>query len=121
MIGIQRNFTTNISDTIDVAIPSKAKISTFSDWSQMNVYHYTDERYELGIQKAEEGKMGFRSKMRKNVVDIVFYREKVGIEETKEVLTTYLQRKDGNLNRLLKYAKPMKCNKTMWQYAEMLV
>jgi len=46
--------------------------------------------------------------MEKTVVDIVFYREKVGIEETKEILVTYLQRKDRNLNRLLKYAELMK-------------
>jgi hypothetical protein len=51
----------------------------------------------------------------------VFYREKVGIEETKEILVTYLQRKDRNLNRLLKYAELMKCDKTMRQYLEVLV
>ena len=54
-------------------------------------------------------------------MDIVFYREKVGIEETKEILVTYLQRKDRNLNRLLKYAELMKCDKAMRQYLEMLV
>ena len=57
----------------------------------------------------------------KTVVDIVFYREKVGIEETKEILVTYLQRKDRNLNRLLKYAKQMKCDNIMRQYLEVLV
>ena len=54
-------------------------------------------------------------------MDIVFYREKVGIEETKGVLVTYLQRKDRNLNRLLKYAELMKCDKVMRQYLEVLV
>ena len=88
----------------------------------MNVHHYTDDRYELGVQKIEEGKNGYQIyDMEKTVVDIVFYREKVGIEETKEVLTTYLQRKDRNLNRLLKYAELMKCDKTMRQYLEVLV
>ena len=59
--------------------------------------------------------------MEKTVVDIVFYREKVGVEETKEVLTTYLSRKERNLNRLLKYAGLMKCEKTMRNYLEVLV
>ena len=59
--------------------------------------------------------------MEKTVVDIVFYREKVGVEETKEVLTTYLSRKERNLNRLLKYAELMKCEKTMRNYLEVLV
>ena len=120
--AVYYNLTTYIPDAIDVAIPRKAKISTLPDWPQMNVYHYTDARYELGVQKIEEGKNGFQIyDMEKTVVDIVFYREKVGIEETKEVLITYLQRKDRNLNRLLKYAELMKCEKTMRQYLEVLV
>ena len=117
------NLTTYIPDAIDVAIPRKTRISTLPDWPQMNVYHYTNERYELGIQKVEDGKNGFQIyDMEKTVVDIVFYHEKVGIEETKEVLiTTYLQRKDRNLNRLLKYAELMKCDKAMRQYLEVLI
>ena len=59
--------------------------------------------------------------MEKTVVDIVFYREKVGIEETKEVLTTYLQRKERNLNRLVRYAELLKCGDTMKKYLEVLV
>ena len=120
--AVYHNLTTYIPDAVDVAIPRKARISTLPDWPPMNVYHYTDERYELGVQKVEAGKNGFQVyDMEKTVVDIVFYREKVGIEETKEVLITYLQRKDRNLNRLLKYAELMKCDKAMRQYLEVLV
>jgi hypothetical protein len=54
-------------------------------------------------------------------VDIVFYREKIGIEETKEVLTTYLHRSDRNLNRLIRYAELLKCGDVMKQYLEVLV
>ncbi len=57
----------------------------------------------------------------KTVVDIVFYREKVGIEETREILINYLKRKDRNLNRLLKYAELMKCDKVLRHYLEMLI
>ena len=109
-------------DAVDVAIPRKAKISTQPAWPQMNVHHYTDDRHELGVTTVKEGKNEFQIyDMEKTVVDIVFYREKVGIEETKEILVTYLQRKDRNLNRLLKYAELMKCDKTMRQYLEVLI
>ena len=57
----------------------------------------------------------------KTVVDIVFYREKIGIEETKEVLTTYLNRSDRNLNRLIRYAELLKCGDVMKKYLEVLV
>lgn len=114
--------TTFIPDAVDVAIPRKAKISTMPDWPQMNVHYYTDDRHELGVTTVKEGGNEFQIyDMEKTVVDIVFYKEKVGIEETKEILVTYLQRKDRNLNRLLRYAKLMKCDKAMRQYLEVLV
>ena len=114
--------TTFIPDAINVAIPRKAKVSTMPDWPQMNVHYYTDDRHGLGITTVKEGKNEFQIyDMEKTIVDIVFYREKVGIEETKEILVTYLQKKDRNLNRLLKYAELMKCDKAMRQYLEVLV
>ena len=120
--AVYYQLTTFIPDAVDVAIPRKAKVSTIPDWPQMNFHHYTDDRHELGVTTIREGKNGFRIyDMEKTVVDIVFYREKVGIEETREILVTYLRRKDRNLNRLLKDAELMKCGKTMRQYLEVLV
>ena len=120
--AVYYHLTTFIPDAVDVAIPRKAKISTMPDWPQMNVHHYTDDRHELGVTTVREGKNEFQIYDReKTVVDIVFYREKVGIEETKEILVAYLQRKDRNLNRLLKYAELMKCEKVIRQYLEILV
>ena len=57
----------------------------------------------------------------KTVVDIVFYRERVGIEETKEILINYLQKKDRNLNKLLQYADMMKSGNILRKYLEVLV
>lgn len=120
--AVYYHLTTFIPDAIDVAIRRKSKISTKPIWPQMNIYHYTNARYELGIKTVKQGKNKFSIyDMEKTVVDIVFYRENVGIEETKEIFTTYLQRKDRNLNRLLKYAKLMKCETTIRQYLEVLV
>ena len=120
--AVYYHLTTYVPDAVDVAIPRKAKVSTKPDWPQMNVHHYTDDRYELGVTTIKEGKNGFQIyDIEKTVVDIIFYREKVGIEETKEILVTYLQRKDRNLNRLLKYAEQMKCGRIMRQYLEVLV
>lgn len=120
--AVYYHLTTFIPDAVDVAIPRKAKVSTLPDRLQMNIHHYTDDRHALGITTVREGKNEFRIyDIEKTVVDIVFYREKVGIEETKEILVSYLQRKDRNLNRLLKYAELMKCHRTMRQYLEVLV
>jgi hypothetical protein len=59
--------------------------------------------------------------MEKTVVDILFYRNKIGIEETKEVLTNYLGKKERNLNKLHRYAKILRCEKILSTYLEVLV
>ena len=116
------NLTTFIPDAIDVAIPRKTKISTVPDWPQINIHYYTDERHELGITYVQEGSNEFRIyNEEKTVVDIVFYRERVGIEETKEILINYLQKKDRNLNKLLQYADMMKSGNILRKYLEVLV
>ena len=120
--AVYYNLTTYIPDAVDVAIPRKGRISTKPAWPSMNIHYYTDERYSLGITTVMEGRNGFRIyDIEKTVVDIIFYREKIGIEETKEILVNYLGRKARNLNRLLEYSRLMKCEKTVRQYLEVLV
>jgi hypothetical protein len=86
------------------------------------VCYFTDDRYYTGIEIIEDGKNRFRIyDIEKTVVDIVYYREKIGIEETKEVLTSYLRRSDRNLNRLIRYAEMLKCGNIMKRYLEVLL
>ena len=116
------NLTTMRLDAVDVAIQRKAKVSTMPDWPVLSIYYYSDERFETGIEMIQEGKNQFRIyDIEKTVVDIVSFREKIGIEETKEVLINYLRRKDRNLNRLLRYAELLKCGEVMKTYLEVLV
>ena len=116
------NLTSQRPDTIDVAIHRKSKISTLPVWPEFSIYYYTEERFKTGIQIVQEGKNCFKVyDAEKTVADIVFYREKVGIDETKEVVVNYLKRKDRDLNRLTRYAELLKCGNTMKRYLEVLV
>lgn len=116
------NLTTYRPDSVDVAIQRKAKISTMPDWPQISVFYFSEERFGTGLSVVNEGKNQFRIyDIEKTVVDIVSYREKIGIEETKEVLVTYLRRKDRNINRLLRYAEIIRCSDIMKTYLEVLV
>lgn len=120
--AVYYNLSTYCPDAIDIAIPRKAKVSTLPDWTELNVCYFTDDRFDVGIETIEEGKNRFRIyDIEKTVVDIVFYRERIGIEETKEVLTNYLHRSDRNLNRLIRYAEMLKCGDVMKKYLEVLV
>lgn len=116
------NLTTYRPDSIDVAIQRKSKVSTMPDWPTLSVYYYADDRFEMGVETIQDGKNQFKIyDIEKTVVDIVFFREKVGIEETKEILVNYLRRKDRNLNRLICYAELLKCGEIMKTYLEVLV
>lgn len=120
--AVYYNLTTYRPDSVDVAIERKARVSTLPDWPEVNLYYYTNDWFELGIETIADGKNQFRIyDIEKTVVDIVFYREKVGMEEMKEVLVNYLRRKDRNLNRLIRYAELMKCGDVMKNYLEVLV
>lgn len=120
--AVYYNLSTYRPDAIDVAIPRKSKVSTLPDWPELHICYFTDERYNAGIVTIEDGNNRFRIyDIEKTVVDIVFYRGKIGIEETKEVLTTYLNRSDRNLNKLIRYAELLKCGDVTKKYLEVLV
>lgn len=120
--AVYYNLSTYRPDAVDVAIPRKAKVSTLPDWPEINVRYFTDDRFSVGIETVRDGNNQFRIyDIEKTVVDIVFYREKIGIEETKEVLITYLRQSDRNLNRLIRYAEMLKCGEVMKKYLEVLV
>lgn len=120
--AVYYNLSTYRPDVIDVAIPRKAKVSTLPDWPELNLCYFTDERFDIGIETIKDGNNRFRIyDIEKTVVDIVFYREKIGMEEAKEVLVNYLHRSDRNLNRLVRYAEMLKCGEIMKTYLEVLV
>lgn len=120
--AVYYNLSTYRPDAIDIAIPRKARVSTLPEWPELKIYYFTDERFSAGAEIIEVGKNKFRIyDVEKTVVDIVFYREKIGIEETKEVLSNYLHRKDRNLNKLIRYAEMLKCEDTINKYLEVLI
>ena len=120
--AVHYNLSTHRPDAIDIAIPRKARVSTLPEWPELKIYYFTDERFSVGAEIIEVGKNKFRIyDVEKTVVDIVFYREKMGVEETKEVLNNYLHRKDRNLNKLIRYAEMLKCEDTINKYLEVLI
>lgn len=107
---------------IDVAIPRKSKARELPNWPIIHISYFTDERHSMGIDVVEQGRNSFRIyDKEKTVVDIVYYREQVGIEETKEVLTNYLKQADRDINKLVRYAKALKCDEVLERYLEMLL
>ena len=120
--AVYYNLSTYRPDAIDIAIPRKTRVSTLPEWPELNIYYFTEERFSVGAEIIEVGNNKFRIyDIEKTVVDLVFYREKMGVEETKEVLSNYLHRKDRNLNKLIRCAEMLKCKDIINKNLEVLV
>ena len=120
--AIYWQLTTERSKAIDVAIPRSDRIYTMPDWPQIQLYYYNDMRYKTGIVTIDEDSNQFSIyDPEKTAIDILHYREKLGIEVAKEVLVQYLAKKDRNLNKLYRYAKELGNSKILRTYLEVLL
>ena len=114
--------TNNWPKGIDVAVKKDKKIATLPKYPPINIYHFGKDRYELGIITVSDDGNTFKIyDIEKTVVDIIYFRNQVGIEETKEILTNYLNRKDRDLNKLYRYSKKLRCEKILRTYLEVLI
>ena len=114
--------TTFLPDTVDIAIERKQRVSTLPEWPEIKLYYFDKARMETGVTEITECGETFRIfDIEKTVVDIIYYRNKLGIEETSEILRNYLKRKDRQIDRLYNYAKALRCEKTVRTYLEVLI
>ena len=111
-----------LPDAVDVAIERKKRVNTLPEWPEIKIFYFDSSRMTLGVTEICEGDNCFHIfDIEKTVVDIIYYRNKVGIEETSEVLRNYLKRKDRQIDRLYAYAKLLRCEKVVRTYLEVLV
>jgi len=116
------NLSTYRPDSIDVAVSKKKNVTTLPGWPTMNLYYFEKDRFETGVTIVEDGPNGFQIyDIEKTVIDIIYYRNKVGIEETKEILINYLKREDRDINKLYRYGEKLKCSEILRTYLEVLV
>ena len=120
--AVYYGLTTFRPDAIDVAVPPKTKLSSLPESQRLSLHYFSNRRHTIGVRTVCENKNAFKIyDIEKTVVDIVSNRNKVGIEETKEILTNYLARQDRNINKLYRYAEKISCLKILKTYLEVLV
>jgi len=111
-----------LPDAVDVAIERKKKVNTLPEWPVIRLFYFDPSRMDLGVTEVRYGDNCFHIfDIEKTVVDIIYYRNKIGIEETAEVLRNYLKRRDRQIDRLYAYAKRLRCEKIVRTYLEVLV
>lgn len=114
--------TTYRPDCIDVAVMQKRNVTTLPDWPTIKLWYFNNTRLNVGVSEMEICNQKIKIyDIEKTVVDIIYYRNKLGIEETKEVLTNYLKRSERDINKLCRYAKQLKCKEILDTYLEVLL
>lgn len=111
-----------LPDAVDVAIERKKKVNTLPEWPEIRIFYFSQSRMDIGVKKIYEGKNCFHIfDIEKTVVDIIYYRNKIGIEETSEVFKNYLKRRDRQIDRIYAYAKRLRCEEVVRIYLEVLI
>ena len=111
-----------LPDAVDVAIERKKKVVTLPEWPEIKIFYFDSARMDLGVTEVWEGDNNFHIfDIEKTVVDIIYYRNKIGIEDTSEILRNYLKRWDRQIDRLYVYAKRLRCESIVRTYLEVLV
>ena len=111
-----------LPESVDVAIERKHKVNTLPDWPEIRIFYFDPLRMRIGATEIQEGVNRFHIfDIEKTVVDIIYYRNKVGIEEMTEVLKNYLRRPDRQIDMLYTYAKQLRCEKAVRTYLEVLI
>ena len=111
-----------LPDAVDVAIDRKKKVSTLPEWPELRIFYFNPARMDIGVTEViEDGNNFHIFFIDKTVVDIIYFRNKIGIEETSEVLKNYLKRKDRQIDRLYTYARRLRCEKVTRTYLEVLI
>ena len=114
--------TTFLPDAVDVAINRKQKVNTLPEWPEIKLYYFDHTRMEAGVTEINECDETIHIfDIEKTVVDIIYYRNKLGIEETSEILRNYMKRKDRQIDKLYNYSKALRCEKIVRTYLEILI
>jgi predicted transcriptional regulator of viral defense system len=107
---------------IDVAIPSKSKVSILPDWPSIGIFYFSDNRHHLGIErKVIDGGSFTTYDKEKTVCDLLTYRNKYGQQDCLDVLKNYLRREDRDINKLIHYAQQMRSYTILSKYLEVLL
>ena len=107
---------------IDVAIPRNVRIPESPDWPAMKFYRMVEPRYSMGIVEVhEDGNSFYIYDKEKTVCDVIYHRNKMGIEPAMEVLKRYVQQPGRDIHRLIAYAKRLHVETTIKQYLEALL
>lgn len=116
------DLTTFVSNMYYISIPRNNWVAKGLDQYPIKVKKWKDSYFDLGIDLIKIGKYSIRLyNLEKTVCDCVRFRNEIGLNTVKEVLTSYLERNDKNLKKLSLYAETLGVSKILKDYMGMLL
>lgn len=107
---------------IDVALPRRSRVPISPNDLQMRFYLFSEGRYGTGIKTVKIGGNSFKIyDKEKTICDLLFYRNKIGFDLMMGALKEYLKSETRDVNKLMDYAKKLRCGKLMYEYLEILL
>lgn len=104
-----------------LAIPKKNKV-TLPDYPPIQTYYWHAAQYSLGIEQiSKNGNLIEVYDIEKTVCDFLKFRNKVGIDTTKEVVKNYLNSNGRQIDKLVKYARQLRLASIVDQYLTILL
>lgn len=119
--ALLHDLSTFVPSEYHLAIPRKDKVA-LPDYPPIKIYYWDDNQYSLGLSIFKRENVGLRVySLEKTVCDFIKFRNKIGLDVTKEVLKNYLALRDRNLHKLMALAKELGISTIARQYLEILV
>jgi len=116
------DLTSFISSHYYFAIPRKYRIKKGFENYPVKIKKWQGNYFELGIVLFKLGKLPIRIyDLEKTVCDSIRYRNEIGLNTLKEVLTTYFQSKQKNISKLTKYAEILGVGKILREFTGMII
>ncbi len=110
--------TTQIPLEYYVAVDRGRKIR-LPGYPPIKLCYWSKNVYQLGVNEVTLDEFKVRIyDLEKSVCDAIKYRSKIGIDISSEIFKNYLQRKDRNIDKLMKYAKILRVETTLKNYME---
>jgi predicted transcriptional regulator of viral defense system len=105
----------------EIAIERKRKV-VLPDFPPIRLVYFSKDRFTTGISTAKAGTKNIRVyDMEKTLCDVVFYRNKIGLDIVKEALRNYLRETGRNISKLLATADKLREGNLIRNYLEVMM
>lgn len=105
-----------------IAIYRDATKPKIPEYPPIKLLYFSKKQFEVGIEKiyieSHEVKIYDREK---TICDCVRYRNKIGMDTFKEAIKNYLESKEKNISKLMKYADILGVKNALRDYLEVLL